>query len=117
MIDLFSQTIGLLSSLLKKVQVKSLISAVFLGTILLTSGVSIANDSNRAINANKVDSEIFEGDSVRPTTTNEWYEEAEETDGILEKAKRIGKETGAAVKEMGELYPNVAKRSVPEDLK
>ena len=116
MFDLFSQAFARLSSLLKKVQVKSLISAVFLGTILLTSGY-IANDGDRAITANEVDSEIFEGDSVRPTTTNEWYEEAEETDGVVEKAKRIGKETGAAVKEMGELYPDVADRTVSDDLK
>ena len=116
MFDLLSQAFARLNSLLKKVQVKSLISAVFLGTILLTSGY-IANDGDRAITANEVDSEIFEGDSVRPTTTNEWYEEAEETDGVVEKAKRIGKETGAAVKEMGELYPDVADRTVSDDLK
>ena len=116
MFDLFSQAFARLSSILKKVQVKSLISAVFLGTILLTSGY-VANDGDRAITANEVDSEIFEGDSVRPTTTNEWYEEARETDGVAEKAKRIGKETGAAVKEMGELYPDVADRTVSDDLK
>lgn len=117
MLNLFSQAITRLSSILKKVQIKSLISAVFLGTILLTSGY-IANDGDRAITANEVDSEIFEGNPQRPTTTNEWYEEANQTEGEpIEKAKRIGKETGEAIKDLGKLYPNVADRTVSDDLK
>lgn len=114
---LFSQTINYLSSLLKKTQIKSLLITAFLGVILLTSGVSsIATNNNDA--ADKISNKIFEGNPERPTTTREWKQEAHETKNQpLERVKEIGKETKEAVKDWGKVYPDVAERTVPEEIK
>lgn len=114
---LFSQAINYLSSLLKKTQIKSLLTTTFLAVILLTSGVSsYATNGNSA--ADKISNKIFEGNPERPTTTREWKQEARETeDQPLERVKEIGKETKEAVKDWGGLYPDVAERTVPENLK
>jgi hypothetical protein len=116
MIHLISQAIANLSSLVKKIQVKSFLTTVLLGAILLTSGVSSYAD-NGASAADNIDSKIFESNSERPTTTREWKQQARRTeDAPLERAKEIGKESAQAVKEFGKLYPDVADRSTPEDL-
>lgn len=115
MIHLISQAINRLSSFLKKTQVKSLLSAVFVGIIVLTSSVNYATESDRPLNS--IDDKVFEGNSERPTTTREWYEQANRTeDAPLERIKEIGKESAEAVKEWGELYPDVIDRTIPDDL-
>lgn len=117
MIHLISQAINQIGSFLKKIQVKSFLTTVLLGTILLTTGVSsyATNGKNAADNIN---SRVFEGNPERPTTTREWKQEARETeDAPLERVKEIGQETAEAVKEWGGLYPDVADRTIPDDLK
>lgn len=116
MINLISQAIDNLSYHLKKIQVKSFFTSVLLGIFLLTSGVSnyATNGANAADN---IDSKVFEGNSERPTTTSEWREEARRTeDAPLERIKEIGQESAQAIKEWGELYPDVIDRSTPDDL-
>ncbi|MGL5793382.1 MAG: hypothetical protein ACRC06_03080 [Waterburya sp.] len=117
MIHLFSKAINHLGSLLKKTQIKSLLTTTLLGVILLTSGVSsYATNGDSA--ADNISSKIFEGNPERPTTTREWKQEARETDNQpLERAKEIGKETKEAVKDFGKLYPNVAERTAPDEIK
>jgi hypothetical protein len=117
MLHLFSQTINYLNSLLKKIQIKSLLTTTLLGVILLTSGVS-SYATNGAGSPDKIDSRIFEGNPERPTTTREWKQEARNTDNQpIKRAKEIGKETKEAVKDFGKLYPNVAERTAPDELK
>jgi hypothetical protein len=113
----FSQAINYLSSLLKKTKIKSVLTTTFLGVILLTSGVSsYATNGNGA--ADNISDKIFEGNPERPTTTREWKQEARETKNQpLERVKEIGKETKEAVKDWGGLYPDVAERTVPDNIK
>ncbi len=116
MIHLISQTIIRFSSLLKKIQVKSFLTTVLLGAILLTSGVS-SYATNGANAADNIDSKVFESNSERPTTTSEWRQKARETENApLERAKEIGQESAQAIKEWGELYPDVVDRTLPDDM-
>ncbi len=116
MIHLISQAIDNLSSFLKNIQVKSFLTSILLGIILLTSGVS-SYATNGANAADSIDNRVFESNSERPTTTREWRQEARETeDAPLERIKEIGKESAQAIKEWGELYPDVVDRSLPDDL-
>lgn len=116
MMNLLTKAISYLGSLLKKTQVKNFLTAVMVGSILLTSGVASAtNDSPSLDNVNK--KVLFENNSERPTTTGEWNQKARETeDAPLERAKEIGKQSAQAVKEWGELYPDVVDRTVPDNL-
>ena len=117
MIRLIFQAINGISSILKKIHVRSFLSAVLLGAILLTNGVSIAATNGKTA-ADVVGSDVVESNPERPTTTREWRQEARRTeDAPLEKAKEIGKETKEAIKDMGKLYPDVAESTVPDDIK
>ncbi len=117
MIHLISQAINRISSVLKKIQVKNFLTTVLLGAILLTSGVSIAATNSKTA-SDVVDSKVVETNPERPTTTREWRQEAERTDDApLERVKEIGKETGEALKDWAQLYPDVAEDSIPENLK
>jgi hypothetical protein len=114
MINLISQATNSVISVFKKYRFQNFLSAVLTIAILLTSGVSYANNGNSS--PNKIDSKVFESNSERPTTTKEWYEQAERTeDRPVERIKEIGKESGEAIKEWGQVYPDTAKRTMPDD--
>lgn len=116
MIHLTYQAIIRFNSFLKKIQIKKYLTTVLLGAILLTSGVS--NYATNGENApDNISNKVFESNSERPTTTREWRQEARKTEGEpLERAKEIGKESAQAIKEWGKLYPDVADRTLPDDL-
>ncbi len=117
MIHLISQAINRISSVLKTIQVKSFLTSVLLGAILLTNGVS-SSAANGKTAADVLGSDVVENNPERPTTTREWRQEARRTeDAPLERAKEIGKETGEALKDFGGLYPDVAERTVPDEIK
>ena len=117
MIHLISQAINRINSLLKKIQVKSFLTAILLGAILLTNGVS-SSATNGKTAADVVGSDVVGNNPERPTTTREWRQEARRTeDAPLERVKEIGKETGQALKEWGELYPEVAESTLPDEIK
>ncbi|MBD1843360.1 hypothetical protein H6F89_08090 [Cyanobacteria bacterium FACHB-63] len=60
----------------------------------------------------KIKQDLQNDTSDRPKTTGEWNREARETSGNLgERLNRIGKETGEAVKDFGQMYPDTAERS------
>lgn len=57
----------------------------------------------------------YKADTQRPKTTAEWKGEAQEVEGNpLQRASRILKESGEAVKDFGSVYPDTAQRSVTE---
>ncbi|MGF1589641.1 MAG: hypothetical protein ACFCU7_10420 [Pleurocapsa sp.] len=117
MIHLISQAINHINSLIKKIQVKSFLTTILLGAILLTNGVgSLATNSRSA--ADLVGSDVVENNPERPSTTREWRQEARRTeDAPLERAKEIGKETAEALKDFGKLYPDVAESTLPDEIK
>ena len=60
----------------------------------------------------KIDKDLQRDTSDRPKTTGEWNREARETAGEPGKRfDRIAKETGEAVKDLGQMYPDTAERS------
>ena len=111
MTNLVSSAIASISSLLNVFQVKRFLAVVLVGFILLTTNVD-SGRNNKAV-ADKGRDRLHEIDSVRPKTTNEWYEEARETEGSPgERLKNIAEESGQALKEFGSLYPETAKTSI-----
>lgn len=115
MIHLISQAIIRFNSFLKNIQVKSFLTSLLLGVFLLTSGAS-SYATNGANTADTINSKVFESNSERPTTMDEWQQKAEETqDEPLERAKEIGKESVQAIKEWVEVYPDVVDRSLSDD--
>jgi hypothetical protein len=60
----------------------------------------------------KIQDDAHRIDSERPKTFGEWNREARETeDAPGDRLERIAKESGEAVKEFGEMYPDTAERS------
>lgn len=111
--NLISTAIARISSLLKGFQIKSFLSVVLVGFLLLTTSVD-SGSSNKGFGA-QVSSKAGLNNPERPQTTREWRQEARETsDSPGERAQKIGQEAGAAVKEFGEMYKDTAKRSIRE---
>ncbi|MEG3937723.1 MULTISPECIES: hypothetical protein [unclassified Microcoleus] len=111
--NLISTAIARINSLLKGFQIKSFLSVVLVGFMLMTTNVDAGN-SNKAYNA-QVGSNGDLNNPDRPQTTREWRQEARETKNEPgERAQKIGQEAGAAVKEFGEMYQDTAKRSIRE---
>lgn len=97
-------------SFLKSLQAKQFVAVVLVGFLFLTTGVD-SGRSGQSI-TNKIDKVVHQGDSQRPKTTGEWNQEARETEGEPgERAARIAKESAAAVKDFGNVYPDTAKNS------
>jgi hypothetical protein len=111
--NLISTAIGRISSLLKGFQIKSFLSVVLVGFLLLTSNVD-GGRSNKAYGT-PGGSNAELNNPERPQTTREWRQEARETsDAPGERIQKIGQEAGAAVKEFGEMYKDTANRSMAE---
>ena len=111
--NLISTAIARISSLLKGFQIKSFLSVVLVGFLLLTTNVD-AGRSNKAYGT-QVGSNADLNNPERPQTTREWRQEARATsDSPGERVQKIGQEAGAAVKEFGEMYKDTADRSIRE---
>ncbi|UNU26691.1 hypothetical protein [Microcoleus vaginatus] len=111
--NLISTAIARISSLLKGFQMKSFLSVVLVGFLLLTTNVD-SGSSNKGFGT-QGSSKTELNNPERPQTTREWRQEARETsESPGERAQKIGQEAGAAVKEFGEMYQDTAKRSMSE---
>ncbi|MEG4234696.1 hypothetical protein QUA40_21715 [Microcoleus sp. Pol11C3] len=111
--NLISTAIARISSLLKGFQMKSFLSVVLVGFLVLTTTVD-SGRTNKGFGT-QASSKAELNNSERPQTTREWRQEARETsDSPGQRAQKIGQEAGAAVKEFGEMYQDTAKRSVRE---
>ena len=103
MTNLISKATARLTSLLKGLQVKQLLSVVFVGFLLLTTNVN-PGKNDRPLPANLRD-RVNQNDADRPKTTGQWNQEAREVEGNPgERFKRIGKESAEAFKEFGSGY-------------
>jgi hypothetical protein len=110
--NLISRATAHITSLINGLQVKRFLAIVLVGFILLTTNVD-SGQNNKAL-AKQVRKEAHKIDSVRPKTTNEWYEEARETeDSPGERLENIAEESAQAFKEFGAIYPDTAKRTAP----
>ena len=106
--------IAQVKSWLTQLQAKQLLSIALLGLILLTTNVDPGLTKQAA--TKKIDKMLLQDDNPdRPKTTGEWNKQAQEVKGDPgERIKRIGEQSVDAVKEFGEMYPDVAKNSVKE---
>lgn len=114
MIDFISAAITKVQSWFDRLQAKQLLSIVMLGLILLATNVDPGLSKQAA--TNKIDKMLQQDDDPsRPKTTGEWKQQAREVKGNPgERLKRIGDQSVDAVKEFGEMYPDVAKNSAKE---
>ncbi|MBW4579743.1 MAG: hypothetical protein KME42_09250 [Tildeniella nuda ZEHNDER 1965/U140] len=110
MTNLISRSIDRIASLLKGLQVKQLLTVVFVGFLLLTTNVD-PGKNDQSLPATLRD-RINQNDADRPKTTGQWNREAREVEGNPgERFKRIGKETGEAFKEFGSGYVKGAEKT------
>lgn len=112
MINLISKTTAKLASLIRKIQLKSIVTVLLIGLTFLTTGINSAQaDKIFTDNSGEV---VRLNDAERPQTSGQWNAEANETeDAPLERAKRIVGDSAEAVKDWAELYPDVAQRTIP----
>src|SRR3712207_3543449 len=111
--NLISRATSHISSLINGLQVKHFLAVVIVGFILLTTNVDANQQVNKGL-TKQIRKEAQKIDSVRPKTTNEWYEEARETEGSPgERLENIAEESAQAFKEFGSIYPDTAKRTAP----
>jgi hypothetical protein len=110
---LISRATSHIISLINGLQVKRFFAVVLVGFILLTTNVDANQQVNKGL-TKQIRKEAQKIDSVRPKTTNEWYEEARETeDSPGERLENIAEESAQAFKEFGAIYPDTAKRTAP----
>lgn len=113
MINLISRAFTTVTSLLKGLQVKQFLATALIGFLVMTTNTT-PDFSNRAA-TDRVNNVIHQNGSDRPKTTREWNREARATEEAPgERLQRIGKESAEAVKDLGSLYPDTAKRSARE---
>jgi hypothetical protein len=114
MTNLFSKVINHIKFLFQEFQVKRFFAIALVGFLVLTTSLNSTIDSGRSSDAvtRRLDRVVHQDDADRPKTTGEWNREARQTeDAPGERAKRIAKESGEAVKQFGSVYPDTAKRS------
>jgi hypothetical protein len=117
MINSISQVTNQIGSWLKELQVKRFFAVVLLGFMLVTATVNpnVNTEGNNRALTNRVLDRAHRNDSDRPKTTGEWNRESREVEGEPGKRlERIGKESAEAVKDMGKIYPDTAKKSAKE---
>lgn len=93
-------------------RLQSFVAIAFVGLFLLTTSVdnSSLNNSTKAM----LNDMIARGENGRPVTSAQWKAENEALeDQPGKRVKRIAKESGDAVEEMGEIYPGNAKSVIP----
>jgi hypothetical protein len=96
-----------------RLQVRQFISVVAIGFILLNTNVAPDRASKATID--KLDRMVHQENRDRPKTTKEWQQQAREVKGKPgERIKRIGEQSADAIKEFGQMYPEVAKKSERE---
>jgi hypothetical protein len=108
--NLISSAIARINAFFQSLQVKRFMAVALVGLVLLTANV----DPSKSYGM-KSESKSTLNDPDRPQTTREWKQEARATeDAPGERIKKIGQESGDALKEFGQMYQDTAKRSVQE---
>ncbi len=113
MLNFISEAISKIGSLLNKLPTKRFVSLVLLGFLFLTTNVDQRTGNPVSDLYDKiVHQDNSQNDSQRPKTMGEWNKQDRETKGDPgERIKRIGEQSIDAVKDLGAVYPNTAKRS------
>ena len=113
MLNTIVKTIIQIGNWFKQVRVRQFLSVVAIGFILLNT--SVAPDRASKATIDKLDRMVHQENPDRPKTTKEWQQQAREVKGKPgERIERIGEQSADAIKEFGQMYPDVAKRSERE---
>jgi hypothetical protein len=113
MIKAIAGTITQIGNWFKQFQIRQFLSIVAIGSILLNT--TPAPDMASKATIDKLDRMVKQENPQRPKTTKEWQQQAREVKGKPgERLERIGEQSADAVKEFGQMYPDVAKRSAKE---
>lgn len=117
MSNLFTKAIDSIKFLFQEFEIKRFFAIALVGFLVLTTGLNSSIESGRSSDAvtRRLDRVVHQDNADRPKTTGEWNKEARQTeDAPVERAKRIAKESGEALKQWGSVYPDTAKRSANE---
>ncbi|MDZ8056589.1 MAG: hypothetical protein RMX68_014420 [Aulosira sp. ZfuVER01] len=110
MINLISNAIAHISSLLKGFQVQRFMAVALVGLIVLTTNVYDGRSSREL--RDQAREKVEQNNAQRPKTIGEWNREARETkDAPGERLQRIGQQSGEAFKEFGSGYVEGAKET------
>jgi hypothetical protein len=113
MLNTIYQAIMQASNWFKQLQIRQFLSVVAIGFILLNT--TPAPDRASKATIDKLDRLVHQENPDRPKTTKEWQQQAREVKGKPgERIERIGEQSADALKEFGQMYPDVAKRSANE---
>ncbi|MEH2114620.1 hypothetical protein [Nostoc sp.] len=113
MTNLISRMISHISSLLKGFQIKSLLTVVLAGFLMLTTNVGYGHN-DKAL-GERVREQVQQDDSQRPKTIGEWNKEARETEGSPGKRlQKIGEESAEAFKQFGSGYVEGAQKTASD---
>ena len=113
MLNTIAQTMIQIGNWFKQLQVRQFLSVIAIGFILLN--VTPAPDRVSKATIDKLDRLVNQENPDRPKTTAEWQQQAREVKGKPgERIERIGEQSVDAIKEFGQMYPDVAKRSANE---
>ncbi|MBD2363235.1 hypothetical protein H6G36_18930 [Anabaena minutissima FACHB-250] len=115
--NLFTKAINLIKFISQTFEFKRFFAIALVGFLVLTTSLNSNIDTGRSRDTviRRLDKVVHQDDADRPKTTGEWNKEARQTeDAPGERAKRIAKESGEALKQWGSVYPDTAKRSANE---
>jgi hypothetical protein len=113
MLNTIARTMIQIGDWFKQLQVRQFLAVVAIGFILLNT--TPAPDRASKATIDKLDRLVHQENPDRPKTTKEWQQQAREVKGKPgERLERIGEQSADAVKEFGQMYPEVAKRSEQE---
>lgn len=113
MLNFISEIVAKIYSHAKGTYARQIFSVVLVSSLFFANHIG-ATANSKAV-TQKLDEVVHQNDSERPKTTGEWNKEAREVKGEPgERLKRIGKQSGEAVKEFGSIYPDTAQKSASE---
>ncbi|WP_016951774.1 hypothetical protein [Anabaena sp. PCC 7108] len=114
MANLLAKALKTIKSIYQNVEFKRFFAVALVGFLVLATNLDSSIESGRSSNSvtRKLDKVVHQDDADRPKTTGEWNKEARQTENDPgERAKRIAKESGEALKQWSSVYPDTAKRS------
>jgi hypothetical protein len=113
MLNTIATTVIQIGNWFKQLQVRQFLSVIAIGFILLNT--TPAPDLASKATIDKLDRMVHQENPDRPKTTKEWQQQAREVKGKpVERLERIGEQSADAIKEFGQMYPDVAKKSEQE---
>ncbi|MBD2569887.1 hypothetical protein [Anabaena lutea] len=117
MANLLTKALETIKFIYQSLEIKRFFAVALVGFLVLATSLDSTIESGRGSNSvtKRLDKVVHQDDADRPKTTGEWNKEARQTENAAgERAKRIAKESGEALKQWSSVYPDTAKRSAKD---